>query len=123
MIILRINAADEPVRPCEHVNHNIVLFTVRSVLFDDLPCDVRSCEVTVVALFRASLLLNFLTGGDPAMTFSARAWRARRVSKGRLLRTVWIATSTIIDVVCAILRGERAHCETAWNNYVKRPPA
>lgn len=87
----------------------------------DLPHDVRDSEITVSALFRASLMLNFLTGGEPQMTFSARAWRSGRTSRHRPTRLVWKLTTMIVDTACGMLRGEDRHCAAAWVNYVRRP--
>lgn len=90
---------------------------VYRLLFAPLPADVRDEEITVAALFRASLILNFLTGGAPEMTFSARCHRSGRISRGILTRTMWRGTAMGIDAACAILRGEDAHCATAWANH------
>ncbi|MGD1926480.1 MAG: hypothetical protein ACFB03_20190 [Paracoccaceae bacterium] len=100
--------------------HQGVVATVVEIWWSDLPEDVRHCEVTVLAFFRASQVLNFLTGGNPEMTFSARAWRSRRTSRFLPVRIGWTMTSAAVDVVCAMLRGEERHCAAAWGNYVRR---
>ena len=98
-----------------------VVATVQHLLTSELPADVQECEVTVLALFRASQVLNFLTGGKPEMTFSARAWRSRRTSRLYVSRLGWAATTAMVDAACGVLRGEQHHCATAWQNYVRRP--
>ncbi len=89
----------------------------------DLPPDVRNCECSEVILFKASVFLNFLTFGDPSMTFSARCHLSRRTARHPLRRLVWSFMTAFIDTACACLRGESEHCATAWTNYVKRDPA
>lgn len=93
---------------------------LQQLLSGPLPSDVRDEEVTVAALFRASLILNFLTGGAPEMTFSARCHRSARIRRGTLNRTMWRGIAIGIDVACAVLRGEEAHCATAWANHRNR---
>jgi hypothetical protein len=97
------------------------LLTVIRLLTEDLPDDVRYCEATVVVLFRASQVLNFLTGGCPQMTFSARCHRARRTTRQFAARAAWACVAITIDTACAVLRGEHEHCATAWTNYALRP--
>lgn len=94
---------------------------LRSLMTGPLPEDVRACEVTVVALFRASLVLNVLTGGEPGMTFSARCFRARVRAAGPVPRLGWAVAAAGIDAACYLLRGERTHCAAAWRNYRRRP--
>lgn len=86
----------------------------------DLPSDVREEELTVAALFRASLVLNALTGGDPEMTFSARCHRDQERAAGPLSRLAWGVACLAIDLACAVLRGESEHCATAWENHCAR---
>ncbi|MEO1491161.1 MAG: hypothetical protein AAFV19_03295 [Pseudomonadota bacterium] len=95
--------------------------TLARLMTEDLPEDVRSAEVTVTVLFRASQILNFLTGGCPEMTFSARCHRSRRTSRGMLPRAGWFFLVVVIDSACGALRGESEHCATAWSNYALRP--
>jgi hypothetical protein len=97
-----------------------LLARVRAIAFDTLPRDVRDCEVTVAALFRASLALNLLLGGEPDMTFSARAHHERTTRRGALARMLWSGVAASIDVACAVSRGECEHCATAWANHLGR---
>ncbi|MEM7210586.1 MAG: hypothetical protein AAF479_01645 [Pseudomonadota bacterium] len=94
--------------------------TVFRLMFSELPDDVKECEVTIIAFFRASCVFNFVTGGAPKMTFSARAWHSRRTSRHILARLGWRFTVHIVNSACAALRGERDHCAVAWANYVQR---
>ena len=125
MAVLRMDAADPTydaataaapgARPGDAIG------TLLHLASGELPDDVRECEVTVVALFRASLMLNFVTGGKPQMTFSARAWRSRRTARNLPARFGWSMVIALVDSSCGVLRGERDHCEVAWVNYVRRP--
>lgn len=92
------------------------------LLTGPLPSDVRDEELTVAALFRASLILNFLTGGAPDMTFSARCYGAQQ--NGRVLpqRVAWRIIAMSIDATCGVLRGECQHCAAAWSNHLSRDP-
>lgn len=94
--------------------------TLWTLLTEDLPEDVREAECTVSALFRASRVLNVLTGGEAEMTFSARCWRAKSSSRTVLARGSWTVIVAAIDVACAVLRGEERHCATAWDNHRSR---
>ncbi len=122
MTVLRIDAAElsidtqdlQPARPGG-------LRTLNFLMFDELPDDVRDCEVTVTVFFRSSRILNALTGGSPQMTFSARCHRSRRTSRWLVARLGWTVLALGIDATCAALRGEREHCATAWTNYALRP--
>ena len=93
---------------------------VARLMTEPLPADVPRDEYTVAVLFRSSLVLNFLTGGMPDMTFSARCHRAGRVSRWTAQRMFWRTMGALIDTACAILRGEREHCATAWANHRAR---
>jgi hypothetical protein len=93
---------------------------LRAVAFGELPADVRDCEVTVAALFRASLALNVLLGGEADMTFSARAHLERTRRRGALARAGWHTVAAAIDLACAVTRGECEHCATAWENHLGR---
>lgn len=97
------------------------LQTLRNIVTGEVPVDVRTCEVSVVILFRASVALNFLSGGHPEMTFSARCHRSRCTSRGLIARFVWIGLAKTIDAAYAALRNESEHCATAWANHVLRP--
>lgn len=93
---------------------------VRSILFDGLPPDVCEDEYTDAVLFRASLLLNYTTGGQADMTFSARCYVAQRTARTGPVRIVWRIVMMSIDVLCAQMRGETEHCATAWSNFLAR---
>lgn len=125
MAVLRIDAADtsrEVAFDSAWVTpRSGVIATLMHMAHAELPDDVRSCEVTVAVLFRASLILNFLTGGQPQMTFSARAWRSRRSARTLSARVGWSVVTILVNSSCAALRGERDHCAVAWVNYVRRP--
>lgn len=99
----------------EHIN-------LRMILTGPLPSDVIETEVTVTVLFRGSLALNFLTGGAPHMTFSARCHRARRTTRSPITRAGWHVLARTIDASCGILRGESEHCAAAWSNHLARGP-
>lgn len=86
-----------------------------------LPPDVMDDEVTEVICFKASLALNRLFGGQPDMTFSARAFAASDACPLLAGRCLWICVRIGADVACGVLRGEAHHCETAWVNYCRRP--
>ena len=125
MAVLRIGAVDTTYDMAfgddPDAHRSGVIATLQHLALTELPEDVRDCEVTVMALFRASLMLNFLTGGKPQMTFSARAWRSRRTARTLSSRLGWAMIIALVDSSCAMLRGERDHCELAWVNYVRRP--
>ena len=125
MAVLRMDAVgttyDAALGDVSGAHSSGVIATLQHLALTDLPDDVRDCEVTVVALFRASLMLNFLTGGKPQMTFSARAWHARRTARTLPSRLGWSMVIALVDSSCGVLRGERDHCEIAWVNYVRRP--
>ena len=97
------------------------LRTLHSIAVQTLPPDVIECETTFILCFRASQMLNFLSGGKPEMTFSARIWRARYTSRSPMVRLCWLLTVLLVDGACAVMRGERGHCAMAWVNYVRRP--
>ena len=86
----------------------------------DLPADVNEAEYSVALLFRASLVLNVLTGGHEDMTFSARCHVQGRRARSRPGRLFWRFTAGLIDASCGVLRGESEHCATAWSNFVAR---
>ncbi|MGF1552079.1 MAG: hypothetical protein ACFBWO_06180 [Paracoccaceae bacterium] len=90
------------------------------IAFDELPADVRDTEVTVTALFRASLALNLLLGGTSDMTFSARCHLESRRRRSPVARALWSTLARGIDLACAVLRGECEHCATAWDNHLGR---
>lgn len=90
------------------------------LLFGPLPADVCEEEYTAAALFRGSLMLNYITGGQADMTFSARCYRAQRICRSMPLRLTWRLLRMSIDIACAQLRGESEHCATAWTNYLLR---
>jgi hypothetical protein len=96
--------------------------TVWSLMTGPLPSDVRDEELTVAALFRASLILNFLTGGAPDMTFSARCHGAQKYGRMMPQRVAWRALAMAIDAICGVLRGECQHCAAAWSNHLSRDP-
>ncbi len=83
-----------------------------------LPPDVLDEEVTVLALFRLSLLLNRATGGVPDMTFSART--ALGCARGGIRGPLWHLSRMIIDAYCRAFRREIGHCVTALANYHRR---
>ena len=87
---------------------------------DELPNDVSEWEYSEVALFKASVLLNYATLGDPTMTFSARSHHARLTARTRGRWLFWFAVSALVDAACGVLRGESDHCETAWVNHEDR---
>ena len=99
------------------------LGVLRILLWQDLPADVRDKECTVAVLFRASQVLNFVTGGAPRMTFSARCHRRRRTARALPVRAAWSVMAMGIDATCGAFRGETQHCATAWSNYVARDRA
>lgn len=109
------DALDRSDRPCTGA-----VSTLHRLLTGPLPADVPDDEYTVAALFRASLVLNFMTGGAANMTFSARCHRSGRVSRKVTQRALWRMTGAGIDIACAVLRGEREHCATAWANHRAR---
>ena len=90
------------------------------VFTDALPADVRDCEYSEIALFKASIFLNYATLGDPTMTFSARSHEARLKAQTWPYWLLWFFIASAIDVACGVLRGESDHCETAWINYKQR---
>ncbi len=85
---------------------------------ETLPDDVLPEEVTVVICFKASLWLNRLLGGAPGMTFSARCHL--RANANHPSRYLWRPIAGVIDLACAMLRGEASHCEAAWLNHRAR---
>ena len=85
---------------------------------DSLPDDVLPEEVTVVICFKTSLWLNRLLGGAPDMTFSARSHM--RANAAHPTRYFWWPVVAMIDIACAMLRGEDSHCEAAWLNHCAR---
>lgn len=87
---------------------------------DGLPEDVLDEEVTVVVLFKLSVLINRKLGGEPEMTFSARTFIRSDEADYWLKRLVWRFLLMVIDFACAVTRGETAHCEAAWQNHMKR---
>lgn len=93
---------------------------VMQIFTDPLPADMRDEECSVVILFRASQALNCLTGGRDDMTFSARCHLLGRRARRPFGRLAWRIAEGAIDVGCAVLRGECAHCATAWVNYRAR---
>ncbi len=88
-----------------------------------LPADVRDEEITVLYCFQASLMLNAVTGGSAAMTFSARCHDERLRAPSAARRAAWSATAALVDFGCAVLRGEAAHCEAAWLKHQRRAAA
>lgn len=122
MAVLRVDAAElsfeaQDLRPARPGWRQTLIL----LMFDELPDDVRDHEVTVTVFFRSSQILNFLTGGCPQMTFSARCHRSRRTSRWLAARLAWTVLALGIDATCAALRGEHEHCATAWTNYTLRP--
>lgn len=122
MAVLRVDAAEvsldtQDIRPARPG----WLCTLTRLMTEELPEDVRCAEATVTVLFRSSQVLNYLTGGCPDMTFSARCHRSRRTSRGIVTRVGWTALVVVIDTTCGALRGETEHCATAWTNYALRP--
>lgn len=119
MAVLRIYALEDDgfVRPKTPSGR---LATLQDLLWQDLPADVRDRECTITVLFRASQVLNFVTGGTPQMTFSARCHRRRRTARTLPGRAAWTAMELGIDTACGVLRGETRHCATAWSNYIAR---
>ncbi|MCF7700982.1 hypothetical protein [Loktanella sp. M215] len=83
-----------------------------------LPPDVLDEEITVLVLFRLSLLLNRATGGAPDMTFSART--AQNCQRGGWRGPLWHLPRIAIDLYCHRYRAEIAHCATALANYHRR---
>ncbi|MEM9059926.1 MAG: hypothetical protein AAGD13_05645 [Pseudomonadota bacterium] len=124
MAVLRMEAMTSgiPADPMDLAEaHQGVVSTIFEIWSSEVPDDVCECEVTVLAFFRASQILNFVTGGNPQMTFSARAWRSRRTARSVPSRVCWASTTVVVDLVCALVRGEERHCAEAWINYVRRP--
>jgi len=85
-----------------------------------LPSDMNGEEYSEEVLFRASMLLNFLTGGTQHMTFSARAYYARSQAQYTGGKLFWYGISCTIDAACGALRGETDHCHAAWVNHLAR---
>ena len=83
-----------------------------------LPRDVLEDEITEIALFRLSLLLNRATGGAPGMTFSART--ALACTGGGVRGRLWQVPRMAIDTWCRLRRSEIAHCARALDNYHRR---
>ncbi|MEM9146698.1 MAG: hypothetical protein AAGC57_10900 [Pseudomonadota bacterium] len=90
------------------------------LLTGELPSDVRDEEFMVAACFRASLVLNALTGGEPEMTFSARSHLNHVEARWAFPWLAWGLCCLVIDLACAALRGESEHCVTAWENHCAR---
>lgn len=109
------DALDRSARP-----RSGTMSVVAHLMTAPLPADVLREEYTVAVLFRSSLVLNFLTGGAADMTFSARCHRAGRISRWTAQRMFWRTLVGLIDLACAVLRGEREHCATAWANHRAR---
>lgn len=97
------------------------LQTIGTLATQPLPEDIRRHECTTAVLFRGSLILNYVTGGRADMTFSARCFRAQRLSRNIAHRLAWRTMMHGVDLACALLRGESQHCATAWSNYLARP--
>lgn len=87
---------------------------------NDLPPDVHKHEATVIFCFKVSVLMNRAFGGADNMTFSARCILEQKRAKGAIGLYSWATVSAVIDVTCAMLRGEHRHCETAYFNYQMR---
>lgn len=101
-----------------------VRHAARRLATEDLPADVRDEEVSVIVCFQGSVLLNVILGGADDMTFSARCHFASRRARRRRRVVRWMVWATLsggIDLLCAVLRGEREHCATAWDNHLARP--
>ena len=126
MAVIIARAADSSVRDVQFAPRPLrarsdrKLGTLARLYRDPLPHDVSEDEYTVAALFRGSLILNFLTGGAADMTFSARCHHSACVSRGPVRRLAWSVVSGSIDTACAALRGESEHCATAWDNHKAR---
>jgi hypothetical protein len=86
----------------------------------DLPHDVRDEEITFIVLFRLSVLLNQVCGGQPDMTFSARTYQSQLAAPHWVMAVVWRAIRFQIDLFCSLTRGEAHHCEAAWHNHMAR---
>jgi len=84
-----------------------------------LPHDMLEEECTTVICFKLSVALNIWTGGYADMTFSARCFGAKR-SAPMLTKWFWAMLVALIDLSCAVLRGEAYHCEAAWRNHMAR---
>ncbi len=122
MAVLRMRAEATrlgPIVPTSSVPSSLT--KVFELLTRELPEDVRGCECSMVVLFRGSQVLNFVSGGNPEMTFSARCHRSRRTSRSIAARAGWSALVIVIDTACGAIRGEVEHCATAWTNYAVRP--
>lgn len=127
MAVLDADTAPEPAPECAALvwpdgvrSLRGTIATIAGLAFGPLPFDMRQEEYTEIALFRASLVLNYATGGAPEMTFSARAHAARVHSKSVPRRLAWLLPVMVIDTACGMLRGEMRHCETAWINFRAR---
>ena len=83
-----------------------------------LPPDVMEEEITDIILFRLSLLLNRVTGGESDMTFSART--AQGCSAGGARGVAWQLPRVMIDAWCRVMRAEIGHCARALANYHRR---
>lgn len=77
-------------------------------------------EFTKPLLFALSIRLNQITGGASGMTFSARCHIARHAARHWPARLIWALIAVLIDLYCAVARGEVAHCETALFNHRRR---
>ena len=121
MAVLNVDPAEETVHHAVRcADRPPLLTTFRDLAFGALPPDVREEECTVAILFRGSLILNFVTGGAPDMTFSARCHRSLLTCRTVPGRAAWRSMIAVIDVACASLRGETDHCATAWDNHRAR---
>lgn len=95
--------------------------TFKQIVVGPLPADVSQEEYSTELLFRASMLLNYVTGGQPDMTFSARCFGALLAAKRLHAWLFWRWTGAGIDAFCGAFRGETDHCYTAWKAYHSRP--
>lgn len=135
MAMLRIMAAEGPWSPlarirrlsprrrerARHAQPRRHVTALRTIFTGPLPADVGRHECSVATLFRASIALNYMTGGAPDMTFSARCHRTKRTGRSPAARAGWSLLAMAIDAGCGVLRGECEHCATAWANHVTRP--
>lgn len=123
MAVLFLRQAGETARDGDRptgTGHFGVLDGLVRLMTGPLPDDVPPSEYTDAFLFRCSLILNYITGGSPEMTFSARCHRSARVSRSFAGRAFWRGIAGLVDILCACLRGEHAHCATAWANHRAR---
>lgn len=87
-----------------------------------MPDGTLEQEFTEALLFVLSIRLNRLTGGARDMTFSARCHLSIRTARFWQVRVIWRMTGGVIDLYCAHVRNETAHCATAWRNHTRRTP-